>query len=219
VLERYRGEQIVNVPNLVTVARIVGGAREAWRYHRTGGLARLWSSGAYFSFDLVDGWLARRLNQTTQAGGDLDKVGDKLTGGLLLAAGLRHRTADRYVVASVAVVNGSNVAATAVALARGSTPSSVPDVNRTSQALMNYGLGFNMIGNHLRRDWSRREGRAAGHVLRLGGGAAALAGSLVFGSAATVQLWRTVLSDSRGSPGSPDGTASPDDTAPAGSTG
>jgi phosphatidylglycerophosphate synthase len=201
VLERYRDEQVVNVPNAVTVARIVGGARAAWSYHQTGGVARLWATGAYFSFDLVDGWLARRLDQTTQAGGDLDKLGDKLTGGLMLAAGLRHGSADRSVLAAVAATNGSNVLATAVGLARGTVPEGVPDVNRKTQALMSYGLGFNMIGNHMRRDPVSRHRRRIGHGLRLVGGASALVGATVFGSVATARLWRTVLRPAPGSPG------------------
>src|SRR5690606_35362494 len=135
---------------------------------------RLWSTGAFFSLDLVDGWLARRLDQNTQAGGDLDKIGDKITGGLLLAAGYRHRSADRAVLASVAAVNVSNVAATMVGLARGTVPEGVPDINRKTQALMSYGVGFNMIGNHMRRESTTRNGRRIGQALHLFGRASAL---------------------------------------------
>src|SRR5215213_1936571 len=159
VLERYRGERVVNVPNAVTVARIIGGTREAWRYNKRPQVRRLWTTGAFFSLDMVDGWLARRLHQTTQAGGDLDKVGDKITGGLLLAGGLRSGAADKAVVASVAAINASNVAATAAGLVRESVPDGVPDINRTTQALMNYGVGFNMIGNHMRRESASANGR------------------------------------------------------------
>lgn len=193
VLERYKGERVVNVPNTVTVARVVAGVREAVRYYHEPKVARLWAAGAYFSFDLVDGYLARRLDQTTQAGGDLDKVGDKLTGGILLAAGLRHGSADAPVLAAVTAINASNVAATAVGLARGTVPEGVPDVNRTTQALMNYGVGFNMIGNHLRRDSADRNVRRIGSALHLVGSASALVGAAAFGTVATVQLWRTVL--------------------------
>ena len=193
MLDRYRGEQVLNVPNTVTVARIVLGAREAWRYYKRAELARLWATGFYFSVDVVDGWLARRLNQTTQAGGDLDKVGDKITGGLIVAGGLRHGSADPAVVAAVAAVDGSNVAATVVGMARGTLPDDVEDVNRTTQALMNYGLGFNMIGNHMRRESASATGRRIGHALRLAGGASALIGATAFGVRATTQLWRSVL--------------------------
>jgi phosphatidylglycerophosphate synthase len=193
VLERYKGERIVNVPNAVTVGRIIGGTREAWRYYKQPQVVRLWSTGTYFSLDVVDGWLARRLRQTTQTGGDLDKVGDKLTGGLLLAGGLRHGSADKAVVIAVAAINASNVAATAVGLARKTVPDGVPDINRTTQALMNYGVGFNMIGNHLRRESPSRNGRRVGHALRLAGGASALVGAAVLGTTATARLWRTVL--------------------------
>jgi phosphatidylglycerophosphate synthase len=194
VLERYKGDRVVNVPNAVTVGRIIGGTREAWRYYQTAQLIRLWSTGVYFSLDLVDGWLARRLNQTTQLGGDLDKIGDKLTGGLLLAGGLRHRSADKPVVIAVAAINASNVAATAVGLVRKSVPDGVPDINRQTQAMMNYGVGFNMIGNHLRRESSSRTLRRVGHTLRVGGAASSLIGASVLGTAATAKLWRTVLS-------------------------
>jgi phosphatidylglycerophosphate synthase len=194
VLHRYRGQKVVNVPNLVTAARIIGGTREALRYHKTAELARLWASGGYWSFDMVDGWLARRMEQTTQAGGDLDKIGDKITGGLIIAGGLKHGTADKLVVAAVAAVNGSNVAATAVGLVRKSIPDGVPDLNRRSQALMSYGLGFNMIGNHMRVDSPTPTGRRIGHALRVVGGASGLVGAAL-GSVATVRLWRTVLRD------------------------
>ena len=193
VLERYRGERVVNVPNTVTVARVIGGVREAWRYYKKPEVMRLWAAGAYFSLDLVDGWLARRLHQTTQAGGDLDKVGDKITGGLLLAGGLRHGSADTAVLAAVAAINGSNVGATVVGLARGTVPEDVPDVNRTTQALMNYGVGFNMIGNHVRRESASRNGRRIGHLLRVAGGASSIVGAGAFGTVATARLWRTVL--------------------------
>jgi phosphatidylglycerophosphate synthase len=193
VLERYRGERIVNVPNAVTIGRVIGGTREAWRYYNKPQVIRLWTTGLFFSLDLVDGWLARRLQQTTQAGGDLDKVGDKLTGGLLLAGGLRSGSADRAVVVAVAAINGSNVAATAVGLARKSVPEGVPDINRKTQAMMNYGVGFNMIGNHLRRESASRNGRRIGHVLRVGGAASSLIGASVPGTIAAAKLWRTVL--------------------------
>jgi phosphatidylglycerophosphate synthase len=198
VLERYRGEQVVNVPNAVTIGRVIGGTREAWRYYNKPQMLRLWSTGLFFSLDLVDGWLARRLHQTTQAGGDLDKIGDKLTGGLLLAGGLRHGSADKAVVVAVAAINASNVAATAVGMARKTVPDGVPDINRTTQAMMNYGVGFNMIGNHLQRESASRGGRRVGQVLRVAGGASALVGASVLGTIATAKLWRTVLADRGG---------------------
>jgi phosphatidylglycerophosphate synthase len=198
LLDRYAGERVLNVPNAVTVARIIGGTREAWRYHRTAQVRRLWTTGLFFSLDVVDGKLARALDQTTQAGGDLDKIGDKVTGGLLLTGGLRHRSADLPVVLAVTAINASNVAATAVSFVRGTVPSEVPDVNRTTQALMNYGVGFNMIGNHIRREARTRNGRLAGHALRLAGATSALVGAIGFGTTATARLWRTVLGAPRG---------------------
>jgi phosphatidylglycerophosphate synthase len=192
VLERYRGERVVNVPNAVTVARIIGGTREAWHYYKRPQVRRLWTTGAFFSLDVVDGWLARRLHQTTQAGGDLDKVGDKITGGLLLAGGLRSGAVDKPVAASVAVINASNVAATAAGLVRHSLPDGVPDLNRQTQALMNYGVGFNMIGNHMRREAASTGGRRIGRALRLAGATSSLVGASL-GTVATARLWRTVL--------------------------
>jgi hypothetical protein len=186
VLERYRGERVVNVPNAVTIGRVIGGTREAWRYYNEPQMLRLWSTGLFFSLDLVDGWLARRLHQTTQAGGDLDKIGDKLTGGLLLAGGLRHGSADKAVVVAVAAIN-----------ARRTVPEGVPDINRTTQAMMNYGVGFNMIGNHLQRESASRRGRRVGQVLRVAGGVSALVGATVLGTTATAKLWRTVLAGLR----------------------
>jgi phosphatidylglycerophosphate synthase len=193
VLDRYRGERVVNVPNTVTVLRVLGGLRSARRYYRTGRIVHLWATGVFFSLDLVDGWLARRLDQTTQAGGDLDKIGDKLTGGMLLAGGLRSGSADTVAVVAVAAINASNVAATGVGLVRKTIPDGVPDINRKTQAMMNFGIGFNMIGNHLRRESSNRNVRGIGHALRLAGGGSALVGASVFGTVATARLWRTVL--------------------------
>src|SRR5690606_27690339 len=111
----------------------------------------------------------------------------------LLAAGYRHRSADRAVLASVAAVNVSNVAATMVGLARGTVPEGVPDINRKTQALMSYGVGFNMIGNHMRRESTTRKGRRIGQALHLFGRASALTGAGVFGTVATARLWKTVL--------------------------
>jgi phosphatidylglycerophosphate synthase len=192
VLGRYEGERIVNVPNAVTIARVAGGVREALRYYREPRVARLWATGAFFSLDVVDGRLARRLNQTTQFGGDLDKVGDKVTTALLLAGGIRNRTADLPVLAAVTAINASNVAATGVAALRGSLPDDVPDLNRRTQALLNYGAGFNMIGNHLRREAKTPTGRALGQTLRIVAATAAVAGAAL-GAEATARLWRTVL--------------------------
>jgi phosphatidylglycerophosphate synthase len=192
VLGRYRGERIVNVPNAVTTVRVAGAVREAIRYYRAPRVGRLWAVGAFFSLDVVDGRLARSLNQTTQFGGDLDKVGDKVTTALLLAGGVRHRTADLPVLAAVTAINASNIAATGVATLRNSLPDDVPDVNRTTQALLNYGAGFNMIGNHLRREAKTPTGRTLGQALRVVAAGAALAGAAL-GTEATARLWRTVL--------------------------
>jgi hypothetical protein len=97
------------------------------------------------------------------------------------------------VVVAVAAINASNVAATAVGLARRTVPEGVPDINRTTQAMMNYGVGFNMIGNHLQRESASRRGRRVGQVLRVAGGVSALVGATVLGTTATAKLWRTVL--------------------------
>jgi hypothetical protein len=118
-----------------------------------------------------------------------------VTTALLLAGGIRNRTADLPVLAAVTAINASNVAATGVALVRGSLPDDVPDVNRTTQALLNYGAGFNMIGNHLRREAKTPTGRKIGHAMRVVSAGAAIAGAAL-GTEATVRLWRTVLRDS-----------------------
>src|SRR5688572_4588909 len=47
VLERYKGERVVNVPNAVTVGRVICGTRVAWRYYNKPQVRHLWSTGAF----------------------------------------------------------------------------------------------------------------------------------------------------------------------------
>jgi len=65
--------------NLVTAIRVVGGMAifgyAAWRQSPTWNFVGL---GFYWSLDVADGYLARRLDQETRLGAQLDIVGDRL---------------------------------------------------------------------------------------------------------------------------------------------
>jgi len=85
-VESLRREKSLNIPNLLTLIRIVLLPAVVWRFRRGD------SSGALALYvfamltDAVDGFIARKLNQITTLGKLLDPVADKLS--LLTLLGL-----------------------------------------------------------------------------------------------------------------------------------
>lgn len=73
------GEAVLNIPNALSLARILGAPLFLWLIlgpHRDGlALLVLMLAGAT---DYFDGWLARRLNQTSRLGQLLDPAADRL---------------------------------------------------------------------------------------------------------------------------------------------
>ncbi|MGH3537962.1 MAG: CDP-alcohol phosphatidyltransferase family protein [Pseudonocardiaceae bacterium] len=73
-MTRLRGREIVTVPNLVSVAGLILTVHGARRLHTPAGIAEV-TVGRLL--DLVDGYLARALDQSSQFGAGLDAMFDK----------------------------------------------------------------------------------------------------------------------------------------------
>ena len=82
-MEKIRQERNINVPNALTLLRILLLPVYAWRYLAGDIPGALAVCAAVFATDMLDGFFARRLNQITTLGKLLDPVADKL---LLLTA-------------------------------------------------------------------------------------------------------------------------------------
>jgi cardiolipin synthase len=76
---RFRWADVATWPNLFTLLRLVSIPVFVWlvfgREHRA---AAAWLLGALGSTDWVDGWLARRFDQTTELGAVFDPTVDRL---------------------------------------------------------------------------------------------------------------------------------------------
>jgi CDP-diacylglycerol--glycerol-3-phosphate 3-phosphatidyltransferase len=83
-MEKIREERNVNIPNALTLLRILLLPIYAWRYLAGDIPGALAVCAAVFATELLDGFFARRLNQITTLGKLLDPVADKL----LLLTGL-----------------------------------------------------------------------------------------------------------------------------------
>jgi len=82
-LEKIRQENNWNIPNMLTVLRLLLLPVFAWRY-LAGDMPWAWAvCGVVVVSDLLDGFLARRLKQITSFGKLIDPLADKL--GLLTA--------------------------------------------------------------------------------------------------------------------------------------
>lgn len=190
MLEKYAGEQIANVPNFITSARIAGSLYESLRYAQTGEVRHYIAAGTFFCADVLDGPAARMLDQTTQFGADLDPIGDKLTFIAMGAAALKQGTLDRPVAIAVGTVNVSNMLATVVGKGR---DMEVTKSGKKSQLLMNLGVGSNVLGNHWRNNEDSLAKRSAGNILRLVGGGLAITSASTLGAKASVHYWKSAL--------------------------
>lgn len=80
----------MNIPNLLTIFRIVATPWCGYALFKNGGSDYTWQIIAWWSFfivgmtDIIDGRLARRTNQVTAFGAFLDPVADKLSIGTAL---------------------------------------------------------------------------------------------------------------------------------------
>ncbi len=83
--KNFRLQDLFNIPNMLTVLRIVLLPFIAWAYlndKMTIAIILLLISGIS---DVLDGFIARRFNMTTALGKVLDPISDKLTQGIILA--------------------------------------------------------------------------------------------------------------------------------------
>jgi CDP-diacylglycerol--glycerol-3-phosphate 3-phosphatidyltransferase len=72
----------VKVPNLVTLSRMVLAPAFLWAFLAGTDAGRWWALGLAVFFevtDMVDGWVARRLEQTSQLGKILDPLADSIS--------------------------------------------------------------------------------------------------------------------------------------------
>lgn len=77
-MQRILKENPLNIPNLLTVLRIVLVPAIIWRYRCADSLGALSLYLLAMLSDAADGMLARKLNQITSAGKLLDPIADKL---------------------------------------------------------------------------------------------------------------------------------------------
>ena len=78
-MEKIRQEKNVNLPNALTMLRVVLLPLYAWFYLREDRIAALTVFAVAQLSDLLDGYLARRWHQITQFGKLMDPLADKLT--------------------------------------------------------------------------------------------------------------------------------------------
>lgn len=73
-------ERIVNIPNAITLLRLLAAPVVVWLMWQTQWAAACWLFLIAALSDGIDGYLARRLQQTTALGAALDAVTDKILG-------------------------------------------------------------------------------------------------------------------------------------------
>lgn len=123
-----RLDRILTLPNLVTLVRLAALPVFLWLlFGRENRAAAAWLLGALGATDWVDGYLARRLGQTSNLGKALDPVADRLLffvggGGILIDGSIPAWFAGT-VLAREALVGGTVVALMALGARR-------PDVTR-----------------------------------------------------------------------------------------
>lgn len=183
------GEQIVNVPNTITIGRAIGSLYESYKYARSGDILDYVKAGACYGLDVVDGPSARLLHQETEFGKALDPVADKLTVAGLTISAHKRREIDPLVATVIGTVNGMNALATVVAKAR-DVPIDVDSTGKWAQFWMNCGAGANVIGNNLRRNGDTLGKRISGHILRWTGIAVTTTTGFTLGVESTAQYVR-----------------------------
>jgi phosphatidylglycerophosphate synthase len=182
-----------NVPNGLTLGRLLGVAHEAIRYTQTDELRHIIKAGVYFLLDVADGPAARALHQETEFGAAFDPFVDKASVVALGAAAITQKEVDMPVLFALSAINGSNILATTVASSRGTLDiHSVDRVGKISQLGMNMGAGLNIIGNNLRKSEEKSK-RITGSVLRYSGGVLAVSMAATKGLQATKGYWKQAL--------------------------
>lgn len=183
------GEQVVNVPNTITATRIIGSAYESFKYATTGELRHYIAAGAWLVADVIDGPVARKFNQETEFGAQMDPVGDKITiAGLTISAAIQ-KNIDLPVATTVGFINTVNAITTLTAKSKG-VNLAVGQVNKRAQFLMNSGAGLNVIGNHMRKHGKTKLQKAGGQTLRIAGASLAVGTAFTLGVSASAELIR-----------------------------
>ena len=70
---------VINIPNALSCFRIVAAPVLCYLIWTSNEFAFRWLITVSFFTDMIDGWIARRLHQTSKLGSILDSIGDSLT--------------------------------------------------------------------------------------------------------------------------------------------
>ena len=118
-MEHIRRDKIVNVPNILTLVRILLLPVVVWRFQKGDTLGALIAYLAAMLTDAVDGFIARRFHQITTLGKLLDPLADKLSLLTLLSLFVLDGQIPLWVLGLILVKEVCLVVGGAVALRRG----------------------------------------------------------------------------------------------------
>ena len=118
-MDQIRNEKIINIPNLLTIIRIVLLPAVVWRFMEGDANGALAFYLIAMLTDAVDGYLARKLNQITSFGKLLDPIADKLSLLTLLGLFVADGQIPLWVLCLILLKEAALVAGSAVAFKRG----------------------------------------------------------------------------------------------------
>lgn len=150
-MEYFRREKSLNIPNLLTMLRILLLPAVVWRF-RAGD-----SSGALLLYviamltDAVDGFIARKFNQITTLGKLLDPVADKLSLLTLLTLFVADGQIPGWLLAVVLVKEAILIAGSIVALHRGVIVHALP-IGKVTTVTFIFSMVARFLGKSLIAD-------------------------------------------------------------------
>jgi cardiolipin synthase len=103
---RSTGVSRLNLPNLITLLRIVAVPALAWLILQERWVAACWLFFAAAVSDAIDGFLARRLGQMTPLGAMLDTIADKTLGVVTLVMLTYEQAIPLWVAAAILLRDG-----------------------------------------------------------------------------------------------------------------
>jgi phosphatidylglycerophosphate synthase len=108
----YRLEDVASIPNLVSGAGLALVADGCTEIKTVEGVSKI---AAGRGLDLLDGWVARKLDQSSDVGAAVDACADKLGMATILAAAWHENAVPRPVLRAIAARQVLNAGATALA--------------------------------------------------------------------------------------------------------
>lgn len=118
-MERIRQDKILNVPNILTMVRILLLPVVVWRFLVGDSTGALLAYLAAMLTDAVDGFIARKFDQVTALGKLLDPIADKLSLLTLLSLFVMDGQIPLWVLGLILVKEAALIIGGAVALKRG----------------------------------------------------------------------------------------------------